>query len=292
MTLTDRDDTRRAFDSVAATYDALYEHLPGIRRLREATSRLFLSFFVRGSHLLEINCGTGNDALFLAQHGYTVLATDLSPCMLDVARQKVSRSGLESRVGTRLLSFEDVADLQGMLFDGIYSNLGGLNCATDLRPLAHDLGAILKPGGYFIAVVMPPFCLWETAAFLFRGQWKNAFRRSSAGGAIAVLHGLRFRTRYYSPRHFVSFFSNAFDHVTTIGLAVFLPPPNFDRLYGRLGPAVEWLGAMDERFARWPGVRAIGDHYAVVLRKRLQPAEMSDASNDYALPAAETRVEQ
>jgi len=224
-----------------------------------------MEHFAPGSRILELNCGTGNDAVFLAQRGMHVLATDISAGMIAEAEKKIR--GLGGAVGSasaRVLPFEKLAALRGETFNGACSNFGGLNCTDALGEVARDLAAVLRPGGTFIATVMPPFCLWETAAFLARFRWKQAFRRLAPGGTIADLHGGHVRTFYFTPGAFRRAFSRHFVHVRTLGLAVFMPPPNFTRL----GALTGVMGGVDDVVAGIPLIRAIGDHYTIVLRRK------------------------
>ena len=46
--------------------------------------------FAPGSRVLEMNCGTGEDALWLVHRGVQVFATDVSPAMLQVAQSKLA----------------------------------------------------------------------------------------------------------------------------------------------------------------------------------------------------------
>ena len=261
-------ETRKAFDSAAPVYDAAYEWLPGIQRIRAITRRLYLENFPPRSRLLEINCGTGNDAVYLANHTMNVTATDLSPAMLEVARRKVHANGLERSIEVRPLAFSQLNELAGAVFDGAYSNLGGLNCTDDLSSVAAALGGVVKRGGFFIATVMPPFCPWETLAFLARLQWRSSLRRMARGGTLATLHGGVVRTYYHSPRALAAAFAPYFDHVRTFGLVVMLPPPNSARAYKWLGPARRLLETADDVVAGWPLFRSMGDHYVTVLRRR------------------------
>jgi ubiquinone/menaquinone biosynthesis C-methylase UbiE len=266
--LAESEQTARAFDAAAPVYDGAYEALPGIRRMRAITSALYLEFFPPGSNLLEINCGTGNDAVFLARRGMAVLATDISPLMLEEVRKKVELHGLSRSIQTRRVAFDELDSLRGTRFDGAYSNLGGLNCTGDLRGVSAGLGALVKPGGFFIATVMPRFCLWETAAFLARFRWRDAFRRIRPGGTVASLHGGRVRTQYHSPRALRAASASYFDHVETVGLAVVLPPPNFARAYAALGKALPALERLDDAVAGLPLLRSLGDHYVMVMRRK------------------------
>ncbi len=51
-----------------------------------------------GGPILEVACGTGRVLVPLAEAGYDVVGIDISPKMLDVARQKIANAGLHGRV--------------------------------------------------------------------------------------------------------------------------------------------------------------------------------------------------
>ena len=261
-------ETPRAFDAAASSYDATYETLEGIKKLRSLTMRTFLKFFHPGERLLELNCGTGTDAVTLAKHGMTVLATDSSPLMLEEADKKIDREDCNGKVQTQLVPFEDLHTLSGKRFDGVYSNMGGLNCTNNLPPLAHDLAVLLRPNGYFIAIVMPSFCLWETLAFAARAQWKHAFRRHDENGCLAHLHGGFVQTYYHSPRKFHNAMSHDFDLVEVRGLNIFTPPPNSDRAYSALAGIIPYLHRLDELVSGFRPFSGVGDHYIMVLRRK------------------------
>jgi len=257
-------ETRKAFDAAAPVYDGAYEHLPGIQRIRAITRRIYLEHFAPGSRILELNCGTGNDAVFLAERGMRVLATDISPGMIAEAERKAQAlAGVKGSVRTRIIPFDRISELRGETFDGACSNFGGLNCTERLEDVARDLALVIRPGGIFVATVMPPFCLWETASFLARFRWKSALRRLTPGGTLADLHGGHVRTFYFTPGRFRRAFSGSFTHVRTTGLAIFMPPPNFTRL----GVLTGIMGGVDDIVAGIPLIRGIGDHYTVVLRR-------------------------
>jgi hypothetical protein len=114
---------------------------------------------------------------------------------------------------------------------------------------------------------MPRLSPWETAAFLVRLRWREAFRRFRRAGTIASVHGGRVRTYYHSPSEFRAAFAPHFTHVRTFGLAVFPPPPNFARAYAFLGRSVRLLESLDDHLAGFPPFPSFGDHYVTVLRR-------------------------
>ena len=267
---TPTEQTRDAFDAAAPVYDQEYEKLPGIIRLRETTSRVFLTYFTPGASLLELNCGTGTDALTLAEYGMKVLATDLSPLMIQEAQRKIASAHAEDHVTTRVLSFTELDLLHGCSLDGAYSNLGGLNCTNDLSTVAANLASLIKPYGYFIAVVMPSLCLWETCASFARLDWKKAMRRRNPQGTIANLHGGRVHTFYHSPAKFTEAFSPYFRAVKRLALNTFTPPPNFTNAYRLLDRSIRLLEKLDDGVAGFPLFASISDHYLIVLQRKAE----------------------
>jgi len=77
-----------------------------------------------GERILDIGCGTGSLALRCASRGAQVTAIDISPQMLDVAREKVNAAGLEDQIELREMSAVDLDEAfpEGS-FDVVVSSL-------------------------------------------------------------------------------------------------------------------------------------------------------------------------
>ena len=89
------------FDAVADEYDARFTNSLIGRAQRESVWREMDRLFRPGQRVLEINCGTGVDALHLAARGIQVVACDASPEMIAVARRRLDAS---AHVGITLTS--------------------------------------------------------------------------------------------------------------------------------------------------------------------------------------------
>ncbi|MFN0156676.1 MAG: class I SAM-dependent DNA methyltransferase [Bacteroidota bacterium] len=265
---TEVDATRKAFDNSASTYDDEFDALPATKRLRRMYGDILLTYFSPNQTILELNCGTGTDALFLAQHGVHVHATDLSPQMIEKAREKTGQRQTSGRMTFGVLPFSELDQLRGQQFDGAFSNMGGLNCIKDLGDIANELGAIVRPGGYLIVVVMTDFSFIETLAFLFRGNIKSAFRRSNPDGCLADVHGGKVQTFYHSPQNIKKVFCESFTHVVTMGLNIFTPPPSSVNAYRRFGSILPILEKIDDALCRVYPFNRIGDHSMVVLQRK------------------------
>jgi ubiquinone/menaquinone biosynthesis C-methylase UbiE len=130
--------------------------------------------------LLEINCGTGADAFWMAQKGHAVTATDASPAMIEKAQRKAVLTPAPNQPVFQICAFDQLlTTFPGRQFDGIVSNFAGLNCVAPaaMNGLANQFYQLLKPGGYFAAVLFGKYCLWETMYYLLKAQPTQAFRR-------------------------------------------------------------------------------------------------------------------
>jgi hypothetical protein len=75
-------------------------------------------------------------------------------------------------------------------------------------------------------------------------------------------------TYYYSPREFYRAFEDHFRLAHYRGLCVFAPPPYLTSIREKHARWYERLWRVDRRLAGWPLLRALGDHFLIVMRKR------------------------
>ncbi len=92
------DDTRIAFDSVAADYDGPRGNNALIQDMRREMWRWLDASFPPASELLDLGCGTGLDAVRMAERGHRVMATDWSPRMVERTHGRAASAGLGDRV--------------------------------------------------------------------------------------------------------------------------------------------------------------------------------------------------
>ena len=144
--------------------------------------------FHTGQRILELNCGTGVDAIHLAERGIDVLACDVAPRMIQVARQRLGLVREGKRVDFRVLATEEIAVLadQGP-FDGAFSNFAGLNCVADLSKAASDLANLLAPGATVLLCMAGRSVAWEIVWYLGQGKLRKALRRFELGGTVGRL---------------------------------------------------------------------------------------------------------
>jgi SAM-dependent methyltransferase len=216
----------RAFSRQSFSYDENDRANPLLCDMRQVTYDHVNRFLKSNSSILELNAGTGIDALHFIRQGHRVLATDFSDGMAAQINLKKDIYRLGNELIVRQLSYENLNQLEtNEKFDFIFSNFGGLNCISDLKRVTTHLPSLLKPGAYVCVVIMPPVCPWEIAG-IFKGNFKNAFRRFRKHGTIAHLEGSYFRTYYHSLRSVKDAFGKTFAFIGSEGLAALTPPPH------------------------------------------------------------------
>lgn len=254
-----------AFSRTAEKYDAFAEDHPHLARLRGKVYAHLGRFLPPAARILELNAGSGVDAIHLARQGYRVHATDIAPGMLARFQDKVDRLGLGGRISLQECSFTELEKAPAGPFDAVFSDMGGLNCISDLSPVIQSLPAHLAPGGLVTWVLMPPICLWELAE-LFRGHPRLAFRRLARHGTRSHLEGLHFDVYYFSPGQVLDWFGPDYRLLSLEGLSVITPTAeskNLARRHPRLYNALAWLDDRLAPHAPWSGW---GDFYILSLR--------------------------
>jgi len=253
------------FDTMAADYDRQFTDSLIGRLMREAVWRQVDAKFREGDHVLEMNCGTGEDALHLARRGVQVLATDISTAMVEQVRTKTSISAFGDLIEARRMAWEDLNDLMGasVQFDGALSNFGGLNCVEDLREAARGLSRHIKLGGTVFLCIMGPRCPWEWGWYLGHGQAKKAFRRLRRGGVAWRGITIRYPSIRETERAFFPWFR--LRRVTAIGALV---PPSYVEGWAQRHPHLTtFLDRIERRFESHPFMTALADHYLLELER-------------------------
>ncbi|SBT49801.1 class I SAM-dependent methyltransferase [Micromonospora auratinigra] len=127
---------RQAYDARAGWRDGLDKE-----PWKVTERQVFRDRLAPDARLLEIGAGAGQDSAYFRQEGLAVVATDLSPVMVEHCRAK----GIEAHVMDFLR-----LDFPARSFDAVFA----LNCLLhvpddDLPAVLAAIRAVLRPGGLF-----------------------------------------------------------------------------------------------------------------------------------------------
>jgi ubiquinone/menaquinone biosynthesis C-methylase UbiE len=249
-----------AFDRVAESYDELFTHTAIGRAQRKQVWKKLLAAFPRGSRILELNCGTGEDARFLAREGRSVMACDASAAMMAVARRRDEGADDVSTIQYLQTANEDLGVLRlEEPFDGAFSNFSGLNCLADFPSFACNLAKLVKPGGRVLVCVWSRVCMGELVWYLLHAEPKKAVRRFSSTTS-ARLGELRIFVAYPTVREMRYSFSPWFQLMSRRAVGLFVPPSYAERAIARHKKILACLEWLDSLCAGWPILRDVGDH--------------------------------
>lgn len=261
-------ETGTAFDNYALSYDADFTHSSvGVLQRKRVWSYLSKNISSASQpEILELNCGTGEDALWLVKKGFSVVASDISSEMVGVAKEKLK----DKNVTVLQCDVRQITNqLQTQKFDIIFSDFGGLNCLSpeELKKIAEEFSGRLTVNGRLIFVIMGRNCKWEQWYFKRKGDRKSAFRRRSTEGVEAMIFDQKFSTYYYSPEEITKLFSEYFsmNKVKPIGIA--LPPSYLDNYFRKRPLFLKALNVLEKALGNWSSLSDKADHYIIDLKK-------------------------
>jgi SAM-dependent methyltransferase len=246
-----------SFDAVAPTYDGSFGLSPSGRLFRFRLAERVVEAAPAPRRVLDVGCGTGEDAIWLAGNGYDVLGIDASAGMIEVASAK-------ARTSSSSATFERISlaefGSRGQTFDVVISNFGALNCVP-LADWARLVPALLTSGGRAFVSVMGQRPEPEA--------WRDRSEASPRGANTSVeIGGSPMTVHYDTVGDIISALEPyaAVERVEALGCLV--PGPQYQD-FGRRHPIGVGLLAMGEALVRtWPVVRGRGDHTLVEFRRR------------------------
>jgi ubiquinone/menaquinone biosynthesis C-methylase UbiE len=249
-----------AFDRVAASYDELFTHTATGRAQRKQVWGRLLAAFPPGNRVLELNCGTGEDARFLAKLGRSVVACDASLGMIQVAEQRTKVDGEFANLEFRHIANEQLRVLAGAKpFDGAFSNFSGLNCAVDVAQVVRALANLIRPGGYALVCVWSRLSVVELLWYLLHGQPAKAVRRFFPV-SMATLGGNTIPVFYPGVRELCRSFAPYFRLSSRRAVGLFVPPSYMEPWIAKHPRLLKHLERLDEICSAWPVFRSAGDH--------------------------------
>jgi ubiquinone/menaquinone biosynthesis C-methylase UbiE len=259
------------FDHIASTYDSLFAP-SAIGQLQRRHVWDYIEKVLpelNGLEMLELNYGTGEDALMFSERGFNLVATDFSEEMTKVTQVKKEQVSLQTNVTSHFMDLESFSpSMFNKKFDLIISNFGGVNCINpeSLKKLIDKLPGILAPGGRFIAVVMPKFCIWESLFFMCRLNFKKVLRRWTTDEVIDTLQGFPAKIWYYNPSQLKSWAKERFNLVATKPVGIALPSFYLENFFSEKKKLLFALNKIEKKLNQLSFYSGMADNYIIDLK--------------------------
>ncbi len=255
------------FDTYAQSYDNHFTNsLIGKAQRLQVYQKLLLLIGLHNKSVLEINCGTGADALWLAKKAATVLATDISQGMIDVAKNKTYTNAVDFRQ----LPAQNISALAPNRYNIIFSNFGGLNCLNneELQKFKNGCEQVQKSSDQLAFVIMGTNCKWETFFFRYKNDRIKASRRRNKDGVEAIINGNPFKTYYYSPDDMKLLFKENYNYISAKPVGLFVPPSYLESYFIKRKGLFGFLKLLDKLFGNFAFLSNYADHYLIVFKKK------------------------
>ncbi len=149
-------ETSAFWDKVAEGYSKKPVADEAAYQRKLATTR---DYFEPEMEVLEIGCGTGSTALVHAPYVKHILATDISPKMIEIAKGKAAAEKIDN-VTFDVASMDDL-DIADQSLDAVLA-LSVLHLLDDRDDAIAKIHKMLKPGGVFVSSTV---CLGDTMKF-------------------------------------------------------------------------------------------------------------------------------
>lgn len=254
------------FDNAAITYDTTFTHSAIGKLQRKLVYKKLIPYLNEVKNTLEINCGTGEDAIWLSDQNINVLATDISPKMIEIAKLKAQSSNPTFQI----LDINKLKnDLFDKKFDLVFSNFGGLNCLDEqqLTLFFQNSDSCLSEKGKLILVIMPKNTLLEQIYFMLKGNVKQAFRRKKKN-IVANVDGEWVNTYYYNPSEIKNIAKKKFQIISSKPIGFFIPPSYLEPFFKNKTLLLKILYYLEKSISSWSILSRFADHYLIVLEKK------------------------
>jgi SAM-dependent methyltransferase len=105
--------------------------------------------------VLELAAGHGRDALYFAQQGFTVLATDFSGVAVEQIHWAAQAQGLAAKISTILHDLREPLPLEDEAVDAVFAHMALCMALStkEIRSAVCEIRRVLRPGGMFIYTV-------------------------------------------------------------------------------------------------------------------------------------------
>lgn len=140
-----RDKVLTQYNDESGHYDAFHENSENARITNTSVERILKKY--KAKTVLDMTCGTGSQVFWLAERGYKVTGSDITPAMLKIAKQKAKQKKLDID-----LIHGDMRSLHVGEFDAVISifNAVGHLTKSGFERAMRNIQKNLRDGGIYV----------------------------------------------------------------------------------------------------------------------------------------------
>lgn len=255
------------YDEYSKMHDIIYSN-PYISFMR-SIERLIIGTYVRESSgiVLDIGCGTGIYAIYLAKRGFNVVCIDLSRKMLETAREKARRLHLENKI---VFIQADGAWLpfNEKIFDHVLAIFGAFNHTRYYRRGMRTVSKILKKNGYFIFSVLNKWRIQYVTFLIKKMKIKRlviSFKKPNGYISLPVsLRKRRIYCHFFSPKELLDLLKPNFNVILMGGIFLLFYPKFQEKT--KMSRFHKFLVNFEKRLFLIPPFNKLG-YYTIVVAK-------------------------
>lgn len=254
---------KESFDKVAINYDETFTNTSIGKAQRNAVwINIDQNKFQQNSYVLELNCGTGEDASRWKERKMNILATDISEAMITLAKSKFPKIEFKEL---------DIKNCREELKNKsiVFSNFGGFNCLSkdEIQQFFQIANQNLNESASIILVIMGKKCIWDNLFLLLKGKFSQFGRRNTDQTISISVENTKVQTWYYSPKDIKKMAGSNFkvEKLKPIGLMV---PPSYLSKWFDNNPWLISILAFKDRFLSLSILANYADHYYIQFTKR------------------------
>lgn len=270
---------RTTMDEDPTLVDERVAQNPLLRQIRAQNLERLKQVFPPGAWVLELGCGTGDEALMLAAQGCTVWGIDRSHACIAQASAKAQARGLQGRAHFRVLDLNAVGLLEGEIpaerLTGAWSSLGALNLLAELAPVRDGLARLLKPSGRLVLQVFNDNSAFEKLFALTHAAFSMANRRRMPGQGLELLAAgsstrevepaTTVQTHFRAPQALADAFKPHFSVDKVLAVNPLQPSVFLHERYARHSGLYDQLGKLTRLVAEAPSVVRASDLYVLMM---------------------------
>lgn len=255
----------QTFDSYAEIYNEKFNQNPLAKYQRERVHKEILPYLKSAVKILDIGCGPGSDFDLYKSLNLEVDAIDISPKMVEIAREKSDRIQLKANI--QASSLEEFRSTEKYAM--IILNFGVINSIQHLEPALIRLKTLLEHSGILVIVSMPPFHFFSikglAVGFHFMTMVNRLLKRKAILKGGSTIY-------YYRKKDFMGHF----DNVRKINLCALLPTPDQYYRWKWLRSYSKLMIHLDRKIAEIIPDIFGGDHICYIMQIKLKLSDVQE----------------